>query len=285
MGRSTGGTPKTRALGAELREARNHAGMTIRDLAAQLGTNNAKLSRFETGNKAPAPEDVASILQALQMTGAERDRLIEMARDADESNWLNPGASTYQQELTTFMEFERAATKVFELCVSVLPGLLQTRDYARAVMGGMPPAEVETRVTLRIGRREVLEEAPKHKFTFVIAEGALREPLGGYAVLLEQLRQIVELCSKHSGVAVHVLPSGAMKWNPSHAGAFLLYDFEKASPIVHLEHYASSSFLHGAKTVEAYKQAVSQLLEISLGEGESVEFIEKCISEMEGSRI
>ncbi|MEV5543230.1 helix-turn-helix transcriptional regulator [Saccharopolyspora shandongensis] len=282
MGRNAGGTPKARALGAELREARNAAGLTIRQLAAKIESNNAKLSRFETGQRVPAPEDVASILQALNVTGSERDRILAIARDAGEANWLSPGLPTYQQDLTTFMEFERTATKVFEVCPNVLPGLLQTRDYARAVMAGMSNAEIETRVTLRVGRREVLDQTEEPKFTIVIGEGALQEPLGGKKVLAEQLRYIVRMSEKPS-LVIQVLPSGATAWHAAHAGAFFLYEFEKAPPIVHLEHYASSSFLYTSKSVEPYRGAATSLRELALGPDDSIRLIEKCIAEIEES--
>jgi transcriptional regulator with XRE-family HTH domain len=282
MTRTTGGTPKARALGAELREAREAAGKSLRTLAHELDTNHVRLMRYETGTSVPAPEIVAALVTALGVSATERDRLVEMARDADTPNWLTADRAGVRQELTALIEFERTATRITNVATGLIPGLLQTSDYARAVMRGKPVGEVEKLVLMRLGRREILSGRNAPGLTAIIAENALREPIGGYAVMAEQLRKVEELAGWRN-IEVRVVASGSTVWHPGHVGPFVVFEFPKARPIVHLEHYRSSAFLYNPGLAQEYLDAITTLLALAMDEQESVEFIAKVAEEMEGS--
>lgn len=272
--------PKARALGAELRECRETAGLKQRDLAQQLGVTYVTISRYETGARSPKPEDVAQILATLGITGERYDELVDMARDADQPNWLDTGVSGIRRELTTLIEFERTATRITDVATSVIPGLLQTSDYARAVLGDTS-SDVEARVAMRIGRRDVLVRSHAPDFVALITESALREPIGGYAVMAEQLRHI-ETMADLPNVTVQVIPAGSTRWHPAHAGAYILFEFAKSAPIVHMEHFSSSAFLHKERDVIAYEKASTTLRELAMSPADSAELIAKIRSDLEG---
>lgn len=283
MTRTTGGTPKARALGAELREAREAAGKSLRKLARELGTNHVRLMRYEIGKSVPSPDFVTKVLTALGVGAAEQDRLVEMAREAGTPNWLTADRAGVGQELSALIEFERTATRITNVATGLVPGLLQTADYARAVMRGKPPGEAEKLVLMRLGRREVLASRSAPRFVAIIAENALREPIGGYQVMAEQLRKVADL-AQWPNISVWVLRSGSTVWHPGHVGPFVLFEFAKAGPVVHLEHYRSSVFLHNPATAEEYLRAAADLLDMAMDEQESLRFITKCAEEMEGVR-
>lgn len=274
-------TPKARLLGAELRECRKQVGLTVRDLASRVGTSHVTISRYETGTRTPQPEDVARILGTLGVTGTRYDEIVEFARTAGDKNTFARSSSSTHKHLVDLAEFERSASAIVDVAPNLLPGLLQTADYARQVMHTLPADEREIRVGLRMSRRDVLFSKNAPTLEVFVAESALRQPLGGPATMAEQLRHALRM-TELDNVTVFVLPNALTRYTPAQDGAFVLYEFVKAPPIVHLEHYRSPAFLFDAKDVAAYKSAVTELQDASLNEDESVELIASIADEMEG---
>lgn len=280
MARSTGGGPKARALGAELREVRRAAGIGVRELARRLQTNHVKLSRYESGVRAPGPEDVAAYLAAFGVAETERNRLVEMARDAREPNWLASGMPSIHRQAMSLIEFERTASHVVDVAPLIVPGLLQTADYARVIMDPLPPGECESRVALRLGRKDILTRRSPIDFTAVVSERVLCEPIGGPAVMADQLHHIAQL-AELANVAVNVIRSGVNKWHLAMEGPFLLFEFSKAAPIVNLEHYRSPVFLYETNVVRDYMDAVTVLKQEAMPQRSSVELIKEIAREWE----
>ncbi|ASU79848.1 XRE family transcriptional regulator [Actinopolyspora erythraea] len=272
--------PKARALGAELRECRIAAGVKQRELAKQLDVSYVSISRYETGARTPQPEDVAQILATLGVTGEKYAELVDMARDADQPNWLDTGHTGIRRELTTLIEFERTAQRITDVATIVIPGLLQTSDYARAILGETS-SDIEARVAMRVGRRDTLMRRDAPEFVALIWEVALREPLGGYRTMADQLRHLTAMAERPN-VTIQVLRTGSTRWHPAHAGSFILFNFPKSAPIVHVEHFQSTAFLHKQKDVLGYESATTTLRELAMSSDESVEFIAKIRDEMEG---
>lgn len=280
MAGNSGKTPKARALGAELREARESAGLSQRKVAALATISNASLSRYETGDRVPSPEDVASILTAVGAGAAVRDRLVEMARNAAEPNWLLAGASGTRTELTTLIEFERTATRIVEVAPMLIPGLLQTSDYARTIMSGLPAHELDTWVTMRVGRRDVLTRRNPVQFDAIIAEHVLYQPIGGPSVMADQLRHIAKM-AELPNVSVQIVPSSTQTWHLALEGAFILFQFPKASPIVNLEHFRSSAFLYDDGDIHDYAQAGDSLRQAAMSPADSLRLIARSAELME----
>lgn len=126
-------SPRARALAAALRKAREDFGVSNRELAGILGIDQSHLSRVETAKKVPSAETTAMTLAALRTPPAERERILDLARNAGEPNWLAVGVPGIPQQLAGAWECERAASSITQWHQNLVPGLLQTTEYARVV--------------------------------------------------------------------------------------------------------------------------------------------------------
>jgi transcriptional regulator with XRE-family HTH domain len=270
-------TPRARFLGAELRDARTNVGISVRELARRLGIGHAKVSLWENGKKVPTTVDVAAYLQAIGVTGDERERLLDMARQAEQPNWLLAGVPGIDAELGALMEFEKTAREIMVWAPLLVPGLLQTGDYARAIMGTSPSAD--TRVAMRLGRRDILTRRHPATFTAIIREDVLRQPITDPEVMAAQLDHL-QRTAELSNVTVQIMPSQA-GYHPGLAGPFVLLEFPKARPIVHLEHHRASAFVFDDDDVTAFIEVAGRLRDVALSPDESAGFIAELLSEME----
>lgn len=271
-------SPKARLLGAELRALRENADMTVRGLAKLLDVAQATVSRYERGERAAKPEYVARILGTLGVNGARYDEIVEFAITASEPNLITDGSKGLHRHLIELSEFDRAANHVIHVAPLLVPGPMQTRAYAREVMSVLPADERDIRVELRMARREAID--PPREVDVVIAERVLRDGLGGSQVMSEQLRQLAEL-SLRPNVAIRVLPVGIGSWTIAHDGAFVLYQFPKAAPILHLDHYRGPAFLYDRQDVGAYLEAIDALLDAAMSPEKSIELVSELGNELE----
>lgn len=274
-------TPKARALGVELRDCRVAAGLTQQELAKKIGVSHVTISRYETGTRCPKAEDVAQILATLGVVGERYTGLVEMAKGAEEPNWLETCSVGLRRELNTLIEFERTATSVVEASLTVIPGLLQTADFVRAIMAEGDFQDVETRIAIRMGRQAVLQQAKPLAFTGIVFDFALRHQIGGPEVAVDQLRNLQKMLELPN-VDLLVLPAVAMRWHPALSGAFVLFEFANGKPIVHIEHYRTGAFVY-TKEVEDYRQAVETFREMAFGPAETAALIAEAIEDTEVS--
>jgi hypothetical protein len=224
---------------------------------------------------------VSALLAVLRVTGQRREHILELSHHANEPNWL---AANVSQGLAGLLECERTASEIVEWSPLVIPGMFQTYDYARAILGDddtLARAEVETRVTLRLERRAKLTHRDTQPADYValIGECALRQKIGGTAVLFDQLRQVLT-CATQPATTVQVVPIGN-GWHPGLMGPFNLYNFAEFPSIVHLEHHRSSVFLYDDTDVMEYKRATAMVRRAAMSPGASSEFITDMIRRME----
>lgn len=274
-------TARSRGLGAEVRKLRKDAGLKLEELAELCGWSRATFGRIESGDKVLTEAEAAIILGTLGVKGSERKRLLELARDAHQPHWWEVGHSDLPHLLVGLLEFERIATQITDVALGFVPGLLQTADYARAVIsaGNVTEAQLESRVSLRLGRQSVLTRQNPVAFRALIDESVLHRPIGGYDVMAEQLRQIVRV-SRRPHITVQVLPFSAgahVGLNGSH----LILEFQRQRPIVHLEHRRSSVFLDDPTDTAPFLEAIPTLAEAALTPEESVELIASHAEAME----
>jgi transcriptional regulator with XRE-family HTH domain len=263
--------------------------MTVRQLAAQIGVSHSTVSKWENAVQVPDLESVVAYLQACGVTGQARERVLQLVRGTTDPNWLAGGLQDASEGLMGVLECERLATEIDEWSPLLVPGLLQTPDYARAILGTDPtlsPKELDALVAVRIGRRENLTKVRDEEtnlgpadYTALISENALRERVGGNVVLSEQLRYLLEL-AKLPTVTILVIRA-RQDWHPGLSGPFILYRFAEAPPIVHIEHHRSSAFLYEVDDILAYKAAATVIRRRALSAEDSSAFIGEVINEVE----
>lgn len=259
---STTPTPRAYIVGAELRDARERAGLGLRELAKRLDVSHSVIVRWEKGERLPSTVNTSALLAILGVSSAERDRIVATVGEAwDEPvNSVSVGIAGMADQLTALMEFERHATAITSVSPLLIPGLLQTSDYSRAIIGDTP--ESEAKVAVRLGRRDVItRHRSPAQYQAMIAESVLYQPIGA-EVMEDQLRLVHKL-AEQDNVRIRIIPTSA-GFTPAHAGPFVLLEFDKAGPVVHLEHHRSSVFLRDPGDVQAYLSAREDLERVAM---------------------
>ncbi|MCA1185997.1 MULTISPECIES: helix-turn-helix transcriptional regulator [unclassified Saccharopolyspora] len=267
--------PRAYVLGAELRDARRKSGHTLRGLASILDVSHSVLVRWEHGDRVPSAESISAVCVVLGVSSTARSRMLKLAREAaaEPAPSQTPGAAGGVDQLATLLEFERTATKITDVAPLLMPGLLQSAEYTRAIMAtGVPEQEANKRVAMRQGRRDTItRKRSPAKYTALILESVLHQPIGRTGGLHDQLRFLDEI-SERDNVELRIIPSAA-GWTPAHAGPFVLLEFAKADPVVHLEHHRSSAFLQDDDSVGAFRAARDELERIALSREDSRKLI------------
>lgn len=266
------GSARARGLGAELRQLRTRTDLTQQEVGLRLGWSKATMSRVESGAKELREADVAAILAVLGVSGEERERLLKLAREQDQPGWWETGVPGLPKQLTGLLKFERDATKISVFAAILIPGLLQTASYAREVMrgSGVDQSEIETRVTIRRGRQSILDEEAVELLA-LIDEAVLHRVVGGPTVMAEQLRHVVEM-SRRRNITVRVVPLDHAV-HPGLEGPFVLLEFPKAKPVVHLEQRRLGAFLDDPSDVDDYATVTTTLERVAMSPTDSVKLI------------
>lgn len=284
-------TPKAQALGAALRQAREDKQLLLRELAAMIQRDIGVVSRWETGDRTPKPEQVAQILTKLEVDGERYDEIMTLAYGTNESQWVATTLGEQRQQMAAYLDWEQGATRIVEIAPMLVPGLLQTNDYIRAIMtaGGVPADEVSLRVTSRIGRREVLTKRNPAHLLVLLGQAALHQDIGGRATMIGQLDHILEMAARPN-IELRVVPDHR-GWHPGLEGAFALIESPrppsgrragtKSASIVFVGTRRSVLMLHEEPDIAAYRQAVESILAVSLPPESSANFIAETRKRME----
>lgn len=272
-----------RELGAELKRAREATGLGQRELAkaAEISTHS-RISEQEYGKRLLSMEELSRIFEVVDLPDSERERLLGLARAAEGPGQLNTGQPGISATLAQLIDHERAATRITDASPLLIPGLLQTSAYARAIMGDAPYSEL--RVTLRSGRRDILTRPrdPVQLLALIDSE-ALARPVASPQVMLDQLRHILHL-AELDNVTVQVVSSMAPGYHPMLAGPFEIISFEKASPIVLLDHHASSTFLWKDDVLKFVEAAEEIRTKVAMTPEESARVIAYIVNGLETTK-
>jgi transcriptional regulator with XRE-family HTH domain len=278
-------TSRDRTLSAVLRaaheKAKTESGLSLRALAAQVGTTHSTLHRWFNGRGVPGYEDVVSIVAALGIVGDEKEAILDMARNPG-PNLVTTGPPGVSQQLAGVMELERTAESMTEWSPLAVPGMLQTANYARSVIGtneARSGGEVEHLVTLRLGRQNAILRDNPIQFTALIGWPAIAGSVGSPNVMAEQLRYM-ERASKFEAVTIRIVQVDE-GWHDGLLGPFVQYDFPGHPSIVHLEHHRSGIFLDEEQDVEAYRHLAQELRDLAMSPDESREIIGRQIAKLE----
>lgn len=262
-----------------IRDVRRRAGVSGRELSQRLGLSHSVVSHWERGRAVPTTEDVASLLTALGISGDEKKRLVALARGANEANWLTAGMPGIPQQLAGVVECERAAVKITEWAPTVVPGLLQTTDYSRALIRatGESPEQTERLLMVRVSRREVVTKRDPVTLVALIGEEVLRDGICEPLIMADQLQHLAQMAGRPN-VTIRVMPP-RMGWHPGYAGPFNVYEFPDAPPVVYFEHYRSGAFIPDEDDVAAYQTALDRMLGLARTADDSKKLINQIAKE------
>jgi transcriptional regulator with XRE-family HTH domain len=277
MSRGPSPTVRRRRLAARLRELRENANLTIDEVGDKLECSASKISRIETGHVGVTPRDVRDMLEVYGVGDDEREALVQLAREARKKGWWH----AYNEVFTgSFVGLESDASFLHTHQALLVPGLLQTEAYTRAVIRAIRPdaaeADVELRVRARINRQKLItEESNPPEYWAVLDEAVLHRVVGGPEAMRDQLKKLVELASlPHVTLQVVPFSSGA------HAGMeapFLILGFpEQADPdVVYVENSTSGVYLEQPEDVHRYTLMFDHLRAAALKPDDTVEMVDR----------
>lgn len=264
-------------VGAQLRRLREASGITREAAAYAIRGSEAKMSRIESGRVGFKSRDVADLLALYGLTeGSARDVVLHLAEQANEPGWWHRYSDTMPDWFSTYVGLEQAATVIRTYEAQYVPGLLQTKTYASAVVDlgeAVRADEVSKRVELRMHRQQLLNLPKPPDFWAVIDEAVLRRNLGGREAMREQLDHILEI-SKRTHVTVQVVPFDRSDV-AAVGGPFTLLRFAEADlpDIVYLEQLNSALYLNKDVDVMNYLQIMNRLAAGALTPQRSTELI------------
>jgi transcriptional regulator with XRE-family HTH domain len=278
-------TIRSRELGEGLRRAMEGAGLDQKGAAAKLGWSQSRVSRLLSGKRGGTEVDVSAFLAVVQVTGAERERLLRLCREQNTPGWLQQHGSRLPRQLRTLIDHENKAVTIEDFQPTLVPGLLQTTDYARAVIreaGVIPAEEIEDRVAARLGRQSLFGRERPARFSFFIHEFVLHLSVGGPTVMAEQLQHLLRKATRPY-LSLRVVPA-ALGGYAAAAGAFKLMEFAEFRPVVYLESETTSLFLEKPEEIAAYRHILGLLAQTALGERESRELIATVATDLSADR-
>jgi transcriptional regulator with XRE-family HTH domain len=252
-------------LGAQLRRLREARGLTREQAGWEIRSSESKISRIELGRVSFKERDVADLLTFYGMPedDPERARLLSLTRQANTPGWWQSYTDVTPGWFQSYLGLEAATSMIRTYEVQFVPGLLQTREYARAVVRlGYPSApgtEIERRVDLREARQVLLTREDPPQIWAVVDEAVLRRPIGGWAVLRSQIEALLE-SNQLPNVRVQVVPFG-VGGHAAAGGAFSILRFpeEDVPDVVYIEQLTSALYLERREDLDRYTEAMERL--------------------------
>ncbi|MFC5750673.1 helix-turn-helix domain-containing protein [Actinomadura rugatobispora] len=273
-----GRTIRSKWLGDALLRARKNADLTGDEVAQQLGWPASKVSRIENGLIRAHWGDVQDLLDLYGVTDAdERTTLIKLAKSLRERGWWRAYGGELSHPFADLLSLEGTADEIDVYQPQLLPGLLQTRAYAMAVIGAsrmqQSKEEVERFVEIRTARQDILTRATPVHLWAIVGEAALRQQIGGIAVMQGQLRHLLEI-SELPNVTVQVLPFTADATTGMYSPFSILTFAGTGLPeVVHIENLTGGIYLELPEEVGHYRSSYNHLRASALPTGRSARLI------------
>lgn len=262
-------TVRQRRLRIELRNARDEADLTQERVADSLDWSLSKVIRIESGAVNISTTDLKALLSLYNVPEERIDELVALAKAARERTWWSGYKRILSPQYYDLIGYESAASIIRQYENLIMPGLLQTQEYAQEyIANDLPPeraADTEALVDVRMRRQEILEGDQAPKLFFVLDEAVVRREIGGTRVMRNQLRHLVELTNRPH-VTIEVVPFSAGA-NPGLRGSFTILEFPAAEDddVLHLESPGSMRVTRDLQdAVVTYRERFQRLREVSL---------------------
>jgi transcriptional regulator with XRE-family HTH domain len=269
-------TVRQRELGTRLRRLRNEHDMTVEEVAEKLLCSATKISRLETGARRPSLRDVRDLCALYEVDESTSAEFMSLARGAREQSWW----TRYEDlDLDPYIGLEQAATAITYYSMYYVPALLQTEQYAKAIIKAIVPgiqADIyEQRVEARMHRQQLLELDNRPRFRVLLDEAVLTRHVGGSVVMGTQLSKMLN-AEKQGKATIQIIPFDA----GAHAAAdsnFVLLEFEEESsnlpPIIYVESLTGGQYLERKTEIARYREALEHLRDLALSPRDSIKLM------------
>lgn len=274
-----------RRLRTELRTARLKKDLTQEQVANAMYWSLSKMNRIEKAKSSISVNDLRVLLPLYGITDKRHtEELVFLARQARKTAWWRGYSAIAPPGLLELMDYESAASAVSQYETKFVPGILQTEEYAAAVLQVFYEEKSADQrnalVDLRTRRRDLLANDDAPNFAFLLDEPVIRRPAGGPAVMSRQLRHLIDIAGLPN-VTVQVVPLTA-GLHPGMKGAFEVVEFDDApeETIVFVEGPPNDSIVEDAPETGKYRQAFEQIVEVSLSPADSIALLREAADEM-----
>lgn len=269
-------TLRRRELGFLLRQLRADRGLSVEDVTSRAMFSPTKLSRLETGRVGATPRDIRDLCIVYGITDtAERERLMELAREGKQRAWWQP----YDLPYATYVGLEAEATSIRNYDTNVVPGLLQIEGYARAIFEVSEPPytpdAIERHIEARIRRQALLTRDGAPLLHYIVDEIALRRSIGGSAVMAAQVARIIEV-AKLPTVTFQIIPL-SVGAHPGFDSNFVILELGKpmVNDVVYVEGPVGNIYLEGSADLARYERIFSRLRTMALSPEDSAALAER----------
>ncbi|GAA0427566.1 DUF5753 domain-containing protein [Streptomyces luteireticuli] len=287
MGTQAQRTARRRRLGAALRAAREAAGVTMTGAASAVHCDNTKISRIETGRHRITRLELNTLFDLYRIDdSALRKQLVALASEGNQRSWWRRHSAMISPGLSEVLVLESDAARITAFHTQVVPGLLQTRDYARVLIDGLTAQlaheEVEFYVDLRMERQRIFACGdPPLQYLALIPEAVLHQRYGGAEVLASQLRHLAAV-NRPPHMTIRVIPFTQTAFTDT-CGSFTLFSYPDPLDldVVLVESLDGSLCLQEDDSVAKYMKAIDGLRASALSTQQSVELITSMADELE----
>ncbi|WP_344135763.1 helix-turn-helix transcriptional regulator [Saccharopolyspora halophila] len=263
-------------LGSKLRTLRESSGVDLETVLEETDWSRYKLSRVETAQMGVSVPDVRMLCGLYKADDVTTEKLVQLARNSRKRGWWRSYEDALSDFFADYVELETEASSITNYEIDLIPGLLQTGEYAKAVIEAWEPGlEQETvarRKELRLERQSRLEESGLTLWA-IIDEAALRRRVGSSEVMERQLDHIAAM-ARRPNITVQVLPFGAGA-HVAQGTSFTMLEFDALDPVVYVETLTSALYLEDAPEVSRYRLAVEHLRATGLDPRASIEILNK----------
>ena len=282
-GPGSGPTVRRMLVGAQLRRLRTEAGLSREEAGEAIRASEWKIHRLENGQVGFKDRDIGDLLRLYGVTDPDDIAgFLQFAREANAPGWWQQYGDLVPQWFKAYVDLESAATLIRTYEGQLVPGLLQTEDYMRAVIGAHldePPEEAERRVALRMARQTLLSRPDRPRLWAVIDEAALRRPVGSPEAMRGQLERLIA-ATKLVNVVLQILPFRAGA-HPGMVGAFSILRFADGElpDVVYVEHLTSAQYLDRRDDVNRYLHVMDRISMRAAPPDKTMDILHKILQE------
>jgi transcriptional regulator with XRE-family HTH domain len=277
-------------LGAHLRRLREECDITREEAGDAIRASESKISRLELGRVGFKTRDIEDLLTLYGVTDAgERDALLGRAREATTQGWWRGYTDVAPNWFQQYLGLEEAATLIRTYEVQFVPGLLQTEEYARAVVrlgvGRSRSDEVARRVRLRLHRQQLLSRPDPPRLWAVVDEAALRRPIGGTRVMRDQILALIDVM-KLRNIQLQVIPLDA-GGHAAAGGSFTILRFapDELPDLVYIEQLTNALYLDRREDVDLYAEVMDRLAVEAEPPPRTIEILDRVLDELDAGVV